>query len=795
MPSSRRVVVAFLASPGDLVEERKAAFEVVDGVNDVFARTIGWEIDLLGWEDTMPGQNRPQALINQDVDRCDLFIGTLWRRWGSPTGTHSSGFDEEFSRAMARRQESGSPEIWLFFKGVDPQSLADPGDELRRVMAFRDARVAARDVLFKEYEDIDEWTVRLQRFLIRYLLQAYSNDLAEGERQASTPTGSSHGSESGTPPATAEHEEAAERQAVQALTALVDVVLGRDEQTPHLSMLARASVVATAHYSDLYSQDTYTGRQLDVLFRAREDVELTNQELMVLIRTLVVGQIGRSPGWYWLRHIWEPVIIRFLGHMALNEADPQARQGALRWLAASQLPPEVAFSDSEGSIVRMLSDDQPWVRSECANYLALCGSAATLRQLQLMVTDSEPPILRYVAQAVIDLSARVSSSDKAWSRIVADPSVNAETALQSMGSRGNQIPSTNLRAGLADRRAEVRSYAMEVLGKLGVLEKEELITFIADNSHKVAISAYEALERRSDVSFEELSDALGKLTEAHSGTALYAHDAEMKAVRRLEEYVLGGWADDPVSGKRSSAFRALALRGQIRVEDLRRDVESQCQRFLDERRQALTALAGPEHAEALDLSQDLREWMRAEFLEACLAALAEHGGHEDAELGLAYLSHRGYGVARAAIALVSRSGNPSHAAELLSAREKLYGEDRESAIQAALNLDGSLDGPVTELVQSADVTDVTAALRHLLSSQDDPVRHLVEPLLHSSNEVIRRIATEYVGLTYSIDDLVTLLDEYQSSSSYYYNVIALLDLYAWGPGSIALRSLAVSTIA
>ncbi len=106
---TRTVIKVFLASPGDLADERRRAKDVADEVNRTVGRTWGIAIELLGWEDTLPGAGRPQELINRDVDSCDLFIGILWRRWGQPTGEYSSGFEEEFERARARRQTTVKP--------------------------------------------------------------------------------------------------------------------------------------------------------------------------------------------------------------------------------------------------------------------------------------------------------------------------------------------------------------------------------------------------------------------------------------------------------------------------------------------------------------------------------------------------------------------------------------------------------------------------------------------------------------------------------------------------------------
>src|ERR1041384_4676772 len=126
------VLRVFLASPGDLVEERQIAREVVDEVNEII-KGVGVHVDLLGWEDARPGAGRPQHIINRDVDAAHLFVGMIWRHWGTPTGTHSSGFEEEFERAAERRKNEGSPEMWLSFKKVGDELLKDPGPQINRV--------------------------------------------------------------------------------------------------------------------------------------------------------------------------------------------------------------------------------------------------------------------------------------------------------------------------------------------------------------------------------------------------------------------------------------------------------------------------------------------------------------------------------------------------------------------------------------------------------------------------------------------------------------------------------------
>jgi uncharacterized protein DUF4062 len=113
----RNVLTVFIASPSDLTAEREVAFRIVEELNQTL-KIVDWSIDLLGWEDTRPGFGRPQALINRDVERCDLFIGMLWRRWGTPPSsgaTFTSGFEERIcSRPHSPREDIFAGNLDLF---------------------------------------------------------------------------------------------------------------------------------------------------------------------------------------------------------------------------------------------------------------------------------------------------------------------------------------------------------------------------------------------------------------------------------------------------------------------------------------------------------------------------------------------------------------------------------------------------------------------------------------------------------------------------------------------------------
>jgi hypothetical protein len=60
------------------------------------------------------GEDR-RAAINQQVDSCDLFVGILWKRFGTPSGLANSGMEKEFRIAWERFQRGSIADILFYF--------------------------------------------------------------------------------------------------------------------------------------------------------------------------------------------------------------------------------------------------------------------------------------------------------------------------------------------------------------------------------------------------------------------------------------------------------------------------------------------------------------------------------------------------------------------------------------------------------------------------------------------------------------------------------------------------------
>ncbi len=155
-----------------IIRVRPGIRGVIKEFNETWADELGYQVELVGWEETISGYGRPQRLINQDVDRCDLFLGMMWKRWGTPPDTEgkfTSGFHEEFERSIKRRKESGKPEISLFFKEIEEEFLVDRGPDLNKVLEFRDRIISEKSILYQNFSTMREIEALIRKCISHYV--------------------------------------------------------------------------------------------------------------------------------------------------------------------------------------------------------------------------------------------------------------------------------------------------------------------------------------------------------------------------------------------------------------------------------------------------------------------------------------------------------------------------------------------------------------------------------------------------------------------------------------------------
>jgi hypothetical protein len=180
-PSTVKLYHVFLASPGDVNQERQSVRQFFERYNRTIAQLWSVRFEVIDWENYgTVGIGRPQELITKQTlarfkDSLALVIGVMAQRFGSPTGQAESGTEEEFRWAIAFHKENGFPEIKWFFKRIerfvappDPDGIAEAAAQWGRVSAFRE-ELKAIPMYCAEYPDTNSFKEVFDNDLSRWL--------------------------------------------------------------------------------------------------------------------------------------------------------------------------------------------------------------------------------------------------------------------------------------------------------------------------------------------------------------------------------------------------------------------------------------------------------------------------------------------------------------------------------------------------------------------------------------------------------------------------------------------------
>lgn len=179
MPHQEHVISIFVASPNDVLEERKCLEDVVRELNMEWSRKLGIRFDLLRWETHVhPGiAEEPQEVINEQIPSdFDIFLGIMWHRFGTSTKKADSGTIEEYQRALDRNRKcSNSVQIMIYFKESSISPYQIDSTQFEKVKKFR-ASLSKDGVLYESFQDVENFS-RLVRLHLTKLLQGWESKL------------------------------------------------------------------------------------------------------------------------------------------------------------------------------------------------------------------------------------------------------------------------------------------------------------------------------------------------------------------------------------------------------------------------------------------------------------------------------------------------------------------------------------------------------------------------------------------------------------------------------------------
>lgn len=810
MAGTRRFIKVFLASPGDLSEERKVAKVIVDDFNSQLADALGYQVELVGWEDTLPGVGRPQAIINRDLDGCDLFIGMLWKRWGTPPGTepYTSGFEEEFSRSMARNAKEGRPEINLLLKDLDAALLADPGDHLKKVISFKDQVFAEKKLLAGTFADVRDFEGKFRKCIQGHVIALANKDKASESEKDQAPLAETRTTSANEPgPTTPLSVEGA----IFLRNFLSTAEKATDEHPLTADDVARVrllSIIAAVHGND---QQSLGSHDANLLFKARTKFEFGRRELNGLLDDgLAHFKHENVPLWHWVAAVggFKNNILPICSVYGTTDR----RVGALKAMRLIAEPIVEGEHFGRKAIVPLwfAKTSETAVRVAALEYLSECGQPSDLPCINEEFARNETQTTSAAANAIIRITLRDDRRVALEALYTLQPSTVKQGLLDDLFSRDAEFDGEILLRGLSHRTALVRTTVVKLLQKRGALVASVAEPLLNDSDAEVRYAALRALVASGrSYSVEQAKAVLVRNNPPPTGLALLAMSpTDTEGEVALEHYTEQFYDSLTVAqleeGRSEifdqNAYFALIRRDfRLRGDDLRKAVANQFVDRFESLLEEMTKRYGT-LTDLIEKTRSLGKYLRSRFtregldiicsrLDAAdlslvrtmlasgsvdysatdLQYLAKFGQWCDIPLVIASLDRPEYGRKYTSLLSIASSTKHDDAARALYA----LGKHRLNDLLAT-TMPGHLLARIIPLIPDKAFQGLTDAV--------------IVPLMRSEIEDVRKLTSLKYVRAFPRRRVKAFLDEYMAADQFYYNVIHWLDFGISVPRDRMLRA-------
>jgi hypothetical protein len=489
---NRKVISFFLASPSDLAVERKIAKKVADELNSMLSQKLSVHIELVGWEDTVSSAGRPQEIINRDLERCDVFIGLLWKRWGSAPDNESkyeSGFEEEFTIATTSNKKSKKPLVSLFFKKIDATALSDPGEQLQKVIKFKKNIIDEKALLFQEFESSEDFESVIRKCISNYALEHV--DLSDVQPQAAhAPDFEGEGVKA------EQDNDSFDLGPIRGKSAnFIQSILRRSGNAPKRAKLepfevARLRLISNG-LGDGQNDKSYLGaHDANLIYKNKDKFALEDSESAA--KSL---QYENIPIWYWLEHSDNEYYN--LNFLTLTVADSEYAiiSAILDLMTVTRTDIKADdFFTRQQYVENWLSDKRNnYVKSAALRYLSEMGVDEDLIEIQKEIDRNSSQTIGLASEAYVSIKLR--SGLAAGLKAVNDlqPAILSTKILDRLFENPSHISSEVLNKTAGNRNKTIRAKAIEILIVRDCLPQYLLELILQDPEASVrglAISAF-----------------------------------------------------------------------------------------------------------------------------------------------------------------------------------------------------------------------------------------------------------------------------------------------------------------
>ena len=492
-----KIVPVFIGSPGGLETERRAAKCIVNEINQSHAENWGCQIKLVGWEATLAGYSRAQSLINQDLDKCDYFIGVIWNHWGSKPsngrGKFTSGFEEEFERAKDRIEKGQMKDIALFFKEIPEVQQRDRGPSVDKVIKFRDKCIKKRKLLFKEFKESSDFETLFRAAIVAIGWQEFQATKLQARKDLEPEQ-----------PANAEdtlqeQSNGSDKLFGESSAKFLNLLIKRsdDWDATDAYEAARLRLIALS-VNRSGNNEMYLGvHDANLLFVKRADFDFDKKEIRALIDAGIAGFHHQNvPLWNWMAtSVNSEEIFRRARSLAVfgNEME---KPNAIRLLqcAGEKTPAGDEFFGREAVLTTWLTGETSDKSFTAAlKFLSTNGESEDLKIVEGFVDQVPKHRKGALATTVISLLTSTDLS-KAFERLIElDPDKADEVDVSTLFARPKSVPTATLERCLRLKSDNIRKVVAALLSSRRAIDIQTAEKLLTDTDFEVRLIGIESL--------------------------------------------------------------------------------------------------------------------------------------------------------------------------------------------------------------------------------------------------------------------------------------------------------------
>lgn len=166
----------FISSPSDVIEERSLVDDVIKDINHIWSDTFNVSFRSKKWEDDVFSRisnKNPNEIIIEEIGDCDIYLGIMWKKFGTPSGDYDSGTEQEFRFVQDNFKKYKKPLIKFYFckKWIEPDDL-----DIEQWKLVKNFENELKNIgIVKSYWSTEEFKYILFKELSQYLKDEIKN--------------------------------------------------------------------------------------------------------------------------------------------------------------------------------------------------------------------------------------------------------------------------------------------------------------------------------------------------------------------------------------------------------------------------------------------------------------------------------------------------------------------------------------------------------------------------------------------------------------------------------------------